>query len=193
MSPGVKQFHFFECLIYKVLKKKGEKPMGEKLKRLDKKITLFILIGVFVGIVLFTGTTGTLKATDTGDFCSSCHIMEKAFETFTDSNHAALSCNDCHAPRDSIVAKLAFKAKAGMGHMYMNTLGASKIPDVLSATANSKEVINQNCISCHEPSLENIEHDAKETCIACHRQVPHNKGSFKSAEWFKSGNYNFND
>ncbi len=166
--------------------------MGEKLKMLDKRLLLFTLIGIFAGIVLFAGTAGTMKATDSGEFCSSCHIMGTAYETFADSNHATLSCNDCHAPRDSAVAKMAFKAKAGMGHMYMNTLGASKIPDVLHATAESQDVINENCISCHEPGLQNVDHaGAYDSCIDCHRQVPHNKGDFRPAEWFEPKQFNF--
>lgn len=166
--------------------------MGEKLKRLDKKILLFTLIGVFVGIVLFAGTAGTLKATDTGEFCSSCHIMGTVYETFSNSNHASLTCNDCHLPNDNYVSKLTEKAKAGMGHMYMNTLGASKIPDVLHATENSQEIINKNCISCHEPSLTNVEHSgAYDSCIDCHRQVPHNKGDFRPAEWYEPKEFFF--
>lgn len=170
---------------------KGEKPMGEMLKKLDKKILLFTLIGVFAGIVLFAGTASTLKATDTGEFCSSCHIMGTAYETFANSNHASLACNDCHLPQDNAVNKLVEKAKAGMGHMYMNTLGASKIPDVLHATGNSQEIIQQNCISCHEPSLQNVSHDVKGSCIDCHRQVPHSKGDFRPAEWFEPREFFF--
>lgn len=166
--------------------------MGEKLKMLDKRLLLFSLIGVFVGIVLFAGTAGTMKATDTGEFCSSCHIMGTAYETFANSNHAALTCNDCHAPRDSQAAKVMFKAKAGLGHMYMNSLGANKIPDVIHATADSYEVINQNCISCHEPSLQNVAHDySYESCIDCHRQVPHQNGDFRPADWFETREFNF--
>ncbi|MCT8136328.1 NapC/NirT family cytochrome c [Anaerobacillus sp. CMMVII] len=165
--------------------------MGKLLKRLDKKILLFTLAGVFAGIVLFAGTAGTLKATDSGEFCSSCHIMGTVYETFANSNHASLSCNDCHAPRDSVTSKLMFKAKAGMGHMYMNTIGASKIPDVLHATADSQEVINQNCISCHEPSLQNVSHDVKDSCVDCHRQVPHMKGDFRPADWFEPKEFYF--
>ncbi|SDY99017.1 cytochrome c nitrite reductase small subunit [Evansella caseinilytica] len=165
--------------------------MREKVKRLDKKRLLLVLIGVFLGIVVFAGTSATMKATDSGEFCSSCHIMNTAYETFAASNHATLSCNDCHAPRDSFSEKIVFKAKAGMGHVYMNTLGSEKIPDVLHATAESQEVINQNCISCHEPSLQNVAHDVKDSCIDCHRQVPHMNGDFRPAEWFESNEFFF--
>lgn len=29
-------------------------------------------------------------------FCNSCHVMEGAFERFSESGHAELSCHDCH-------------------------------------------------------------------------------------------------
>ncbi|MDQ0255292.1 cytochrome c nitrite reductase small subunit [Evansella vedderi] len=169
--------------------------MGERLKKLnlDKKLLLFTAIGVFLGIALFSGTAGALKATDTGEFCSSCHIMESAYESFTSSNHASLYCNDCHVPNNSLVEKLPYKAKAGMSHMYMNTIGANQIPKVLHAKASSQEVINNNCIMCHEPGLQNINHDSKGNCIDCHRTVPHNGGDYRPTEWFEPKQFHFAD
>lgn len=172
---------------------KGERVMGERLKRLklDKRALLFTVIGVFIGIAFFAGTAGSLKATDTAEFCSTCHIMTDAYESFMESNHATLNCNDCHVPNSSLTAKLPFKAKAGMSHMYMNTLGSNKVPDVLYAKESSQLVINENCISCHAPSLDNVKLEAKESCIDCHRQVPHNGGDYRPAHWFEPQSFEF--
>ncbi|MCE7792495.1 NapC/NirT family cytochrome c [Salipaludibacillus sp. CUR1] len=164
----------------------------KKLRRLiDKRALLFILGGVFLGIALFAGTAGSMKATDSAEFCASCHIMDTAYQSYSESNHATLSCNDCHAPTDSLTSKVAFKAKAGVSHMYMNTLGSEDVPDVIHATDGSQEVIEANCISCHEASLENVEfHDVKEGgCIDCHRHVPHGNKRYKPADWFEPGEY----
>jgi len=152
-------------------------------KESNNKLILFILLGAFIGIVLYAGTVTAIKATDTGEFCSSCHVMDTVYEAFTQSPHARLDCNDCHAPTDNIANKLMFKARAGLGHIYMNTLGASSIPDVLHATESSVEVVNKNCISCHQHTIDNVAHDSKGTCIGCHRHVPHGLGIFKSADW----------
>lgn len=137
---------------------KGGEKVGKKLKglKLDKRLLLFTVIGIFIGIAFFAGTAGSLKATDTAEFCSSCHIMTDAYESFMESNHATLNCNDCHVPNNSLIEKLPYKAKAGMSHMYMNTIGANSIPDVLYAKDSSQEVINENCISCHAPGLDNV-------------------------------------
>lgn len=152
-------------------------------KESNNKILIIILLSAFIGIALYAGTVTAIKATDTGEFCSSCHVMDTVYEAFNRSPHAKLDCNDCHAPTDSITNKMLFKARAGLGHIYMNTLGASRIPDVLHATESSVDVVNKNCISCHQYTLENVAHDSKGTCIGCHRQVPHGLGIFKSPDW----------
>src|SRR5690606_23786642 len=113
-----------------------------------------------------------------------CHIMTQVHESFTDSTHAQLSCGDCHLPHDNIAVKLTEKAKAGLGHVYYNTLGSDKIPSVLHATDNSKEIINNNCIDCHQNTLQNVSHDVKDSCSDCHKTVPHGK-SFKNEDYFK--------
>lgn len=38
------------------------------------------------------------------DFCTGCHVMAPAFQRFTQSGHADLSCHDCH--RQSIFASM---------------------------------------------------------------------------------------
>ncbi|MCE7792076.1 NapC/NirT family cytochrome c [Salipaludibacillus sp. CUR1] len=168
--------------------------MSAKLKkfRLDKRLLLFTVIGIFLGITFFAGTAGTMKATDSGEFCASCHLMETAYESYSASNHATLSCNDCHAPRDSTTSKMAYKAKAGASHVYMNTIGSNNIPNVIHATAESKDVINANCIDCHETGIKNVAHDgAYDSCIDCHRQVPHGKGDYRPDEWFEPQSFQF--
>lgn len=156
--------------------------MLKKFLSIDKKMLLFI--GVFVGIILSVVTVKGLAYSDSPEFCSSCHIMTQVHDSFTDSTHAELACGDCHLPHDNIVNKLTEKAKAGMGHVYYNTLGVEKIPGVLHTTENSQEIINENCISCHENTVKNISHDAKDSCSSCHEAVPHGNG-FKTEDYFK--------
>ena len=165
--------------------------MQNVFRHVNKKAALFLLAGVFIGIALLAGTSSAMTYTDSADFCSSCHVMDEAYDSFKSSNHASLSCNDCHAPTENLASKLAFKAKAGGSHMYMNTIGRNDIPDVLYAKDASVEVIEANCISCHEAGLSNVEyHDVKEGgCIDCHRDVPHGNGMYKPDDWFEPGNY----
>ena len=153
--------------------------MFDRLRTVRGRYLLFALGGLLAGVVLAVGSAQVVRATDSQEFCSSCHVMSAAHGTFSSSNHAALECNDCHAPTHGVVDKMAFKARAGVGHVYKNTLGADEIPDVLHATSASAEVVDTNCIGCHGPSLENVDHDAKERCVDCHRHVPHGRGLHK--------------
>lgn len=154
----------------------------KKLLAIDKRLLIFI--GLFAGIVLSVVTVKTFAYTDSPDFCQSCHIMTSAHDTFADSTHATLACSDCHLPHDTLANKLVFKAKSGLGHVYYNTLGAEKIPNVLIATEGSTDAINQNCIDCHESTLDNVSHDAKDSCSSCHQAIPHGNG-FKTEDYFK--------
>jgi cytochrome c nitrite reductase small subunit len=161
--------------------------MLKKLLAIEKRYLIGVLLfmGVLAGLVISTVTAKTLEYTDSAEFCQSCHIMNNVYDSFTDSTHAELSCGSCHLPHDSLVSKYTFKAKSGIGHVYYNTLGAEKIPGVLHPTDGSKEAINRNCISCHNSTLDNVSHDAKESCTSCHQSVPHGKG-FKTEEFHKA-------
>ncbi|QED49024.1 cytochrome c3 family protein [Cytobacillus dafuensis] len=156
--------------------------MLKKLLAIDKK--LLIMIGVFVGIIVSVVTVKTFAYTDSADFCQSCHIMTNVYESHGDSTHAKLACSDCHLPHETLAGKLVFKAKSGIGHVYYNTLGSEKIPEVLLTTEDSKKAVNQNCINCHESTLDNVSHDAKDSCSSCHQAIPHGKG-FKTEDFYK--------
>lgn len=159
----------------------GEK-MIKKFFSIHKKTLL--LVCVFVGIILSVATVKGLAYTESSDFCGSCHIMNQAHASFEDSAHADLACGECHVPNDSVVSKYAFKAKSGFGHVYYNIAGTEKIPKVLHATKESKDIITENCISCHESTLETVSHNAKENCSSCHEAVPHGSG-FKTEDFNK--------
>lgn len=158
--------------------------MGKKRMKFDKRLTLIVVIAIFVGIVISTVTVKTLAYTDSPAFCSSCHIMDDVYGSMMSSTHAGISCGDCHLPHDNIVNKLTFKAKSGMSHVYYNTIATGDIPEVLAANDASVEAINSNCISCHESTINNVDHYAKDNCVDCHREVPHGK-HFKTKEFFE--------
>jgi len=145
--------------------------MVEKIKGMNKKV-LFV-IALIAGIFLSLLTVKTMAYTDSPGFCKSCHVMETEYASFTDSTHATLSCNDCHLPQNGIVEHLLFKGRAGLTHVYYNSLGSKKIPDVIHASGQTEKVVNENCITCHKSTITNVSHDAKSNCTSCHRKVPH--------------------
>lgn len=161
----------------------GEGRLRRWLRTTSGKVALVAGAGVVVGVVVGGLGASLLESTDSPEFCSRCHIMDSAFGSFTASNHALLDCNDCHAPAKPWLLKMTFKARTGAGHIYMNTIGRGEIPDVLHATSETAEVVNDNCIRCHAPSQTLISHDVKESCADCHRSVPHGRGMFRPDDW----------
>ncbi|MDW7673808.1 MAG: NapC/NirT family cytochrome c [Bacillota bacterium] len=140
----------------------------EKLQSYNKWFLISIVL--ILGIFLYAGSSYAMKTTDQAAFCSSCHVMNEKTRTFNDSVHASLSCNDCHAP-EATGSKLLFKTKTGTSHLAKNISG--NIEDVIHSTFNTKEVVKQNCISCHSMTNKNVMLDAKDFCTDCHRHVPH--------------------
>ncbi len=161
--------------------------MVTKIRQINKK--MLFLIAIITGILLSLLTVKTMAYTDSPGFCKTCHIMESEYTSFENSTHAGLSCNDCHLPHDSIVHKLFFKGRAGMTHVFYNTFGTKDIPQVIHATDRTMTAVNANCIHCHESTLSNVSHKAKDNCTSCHKLVPHGKDfkdkTFKEAP--KSG------
>lgn len=131
---------------------------------------LFLLLA---GAVLYAGFGFSMKATDQPEFCGGCHFMYEAVRTHQMSVHAKLDCNECHAPQEA-AHKIVFKARASAKDFYQSTLG--NVFDVIHATENTKQVVNENCISCHAMTTINIADnvaEVKEYCTDCHRSVPH--------------------
>lgn len=157
--------------------------MLKRLLEIDKK--LLIIIGLFIGILVSFGSVKALEYMDSPEFCATCHLMGGVTESFLDSTHAGIECNDCHLPNENIAGKLIYKGKVGMGHVYYNSIGTDKIPEVVHAKENTLETIQANCISCHEATLSNVSHDSKDRCISCHQSVPHGNTHFKTEEFDK--------
>ena len=132
----------------------------------------WFIVSAVLACVLVLGVAGafTMQATDQAAFCGGCHIMDEVAWTHKISGHAKLACNECHAPAN-LVAKLPFKAVSGASDIY-DTL-RKNYPDVIHAEKKHKDVIQANCIRCHAVTIEKVAMDAKDSCIQCHRSVPH--------------------
>ena len=126
--------------------------------------------GVVLGAALILAAIVGMRFSDSRPFCSMCHVMEQAAITHSNSPHADLACNECHAPHN-IVVKLPFKAKEGLRDFIDNIRG---IDAPLRAGVETREVINNNCISCHRNTVQSVMM-AKDYCFDCHRSVAHQK------------------
>ncbi len=144
-----------------------------------------VLIGVVVVILRISNATAYLS--DDPKACINCHVMFPQYETWLHSSHRENAmCNDCHVPHDSMVKKYVFKAQDGLRHATIYSL--RKEPQVIRMHESGQEVVQSNCIRCHEQLLDGnnlihgdypqyIQGNAK-LCWQCHREVPH--GSLRS-------------
>lgn len=158
----------------------------KKFRPPDKwKTTVIILLGVIFGIGIFVFKTSKAYSylSDKPETCVNCHIMAPQYATYAHSSHREwATCNDCHVPHNNIFSKYYFKAKDGLRHATMFTLRLE--PQVIFIKDEGKEVVQQNCIRCHNKLLDV---DAKlaqkqfvhkrtdRSCVDCHREIPHGR------------------
>lgn len=132
-------------------------------------VALLVVVGVFASVTNFTAYMGSNPST-----CNNCHVMDAAYESWYHGGHAqAAVCGDCHVPHD-FIPKYAIKAYSGYHHVSAFMLG--HIPDAIRAKQYTKDIIQENCIRCHEEAasvmLENVAEFDRQ-CYDCHRSVAH--------------------
>lgn len=130
----------------------------------------FLAAGTALGAALMCAAVAGMQFSDSRPFCSVCHVMGGAALTQSQSPHARLACNDCHAPHN-LAAKLPFKAREGLRDFMANMQGR-EVP--VQARLETRDVVNANCIACHQISTEDVMM-AKPYCVDCHRGVAHQK------------------
>jgi cytochrome c nitrite reductase small subunit len=131
---------------------------------------LIVILALIVGAGVTIGSSLAMTATDQAGFCGRCHSMSEAALTHSKSLHAKLACNECHTPYN-LPAKIPFKTKEGLRDVIATV--SSSIPDLIHAGAETREVVQANCLRCHGAVIESVNMTVKEHCTDCHRHVPH--------------------
>lgn len=130
-------------------------------------LVVVLVIGMYV--TDFTAYMGSDPAT-----CNNCHVMDSVYEGWFHGGHRqAATCSDCHTPH-AFIPKYLVKAESGYHHVSAFMLG--KIPDAIRPRESSLEVTQENCIRCHEDTVENItmgEQPFDRYCWDCHRNAGH--------------------
>ncbi|NBC82321.1 MAG: cytochrome c nitrite reductase small subunit [Bacteroidetes bacterium] len=164
--------------------------MIKRLKKLippDKWfVPVFFLVAIAVGMVFYLVYISKAHSylSDEPETCVNCHIMAPQYATWSHSSHREVAtCNDCHVPHDNIINKYYFKAKDGMRHATIFTL--RREPQVIFIRDEGREVVQQNCVRCHQNLLvddqlatynTHFNHQRTEKkCWDCHREVPHGR------------------
>jgi len=130
-------------------------------------LAIALLVGMYT--TDFTAYLGNNPVT-----CNNCHVMDSAYESWYHGSHKEWAvCNDCHTPH-SLVPKYLVKAQSGYHHVSSFMLG--HIPDAIRAKPASRDVVQENCIRCHEETVAPILEGGMPTdryCFECHRDVAH--------------------
>ena len=160
------------------------RPAGPRRSFLDRipfrALLLFsLLLGGIVGLGAYTFAfaEGASYLSDDPASCVNCHVMRDVYDGWNHGSHKAVAtCNDCHTPHSSTIAKYAVKGLNGVRHSAAFTLG--NFPEPIHITSLNRNVAMGNCLYCHEAITAEMNHassDEPTDCLHCHARVGHPK------------------
>ena len=123
--------------------------------------------------------------------CANCHAMDSQYENWAHGGHAHVAkCTDCHLPHDNFVSYYMEKGRQGAKDTYAFVTG--NIPVAIRAEEKTKEIVQENCIHCHEDTVEAMLAGAQPLdryCWECHRSVAHGERGATGAPYQDSNLY----
>ena len=174
------------------------------LRRPSGTITVLTLlvVGFASGVVFWGGFNTVVEATNTEQFCISCHEMRDNVyaeykKTIHYSNRTGVRavCSDCHVPKDW-THKMIRKVQASR-ELYGKVMGtidtkekfeAKRLQLARNEWARMKAADSRECRNCHGFESMNTEvqkprakkaHELgqrdNQTCIDCHKGIAHTK------------------
>ena len=174
------------------------------LRRPSGTITVLtlVVVGFASGVVFWGGFNTVIEATNTEQFCISCHEMRDNVyaeykQTIHYSNRTGVRavCSDCHVPKDW-THKMIRKVQASR-ELYGKVMGTIDTKEKFEAKrlelarhewARMKATDSRECRNCHGFESMNTEaqkprakkaHELgqrdKQTCIDCHKGIAHKK------------------
>lgn len=135
------------------------------------------VIGSFIGVSLFTFVyaRGYSYLGNDPETCINCHVMERQYDGWLTGSHTNVAtCNDCHAPHDSIVHKYYVKGENGFWHGLKFTTGW--YPENIEIREKNRTVTNNACLHCHADLTSDMHltnNDEQIQCTHCHVSVGH--------------------
>ncbi|MBI3160885.1 MAG: cytochrome c nitrite reductase small subunit [Chloroflexi bacterium] len=127
-----------------------------------------------LGLFIFV-TDAPAYGGDAPETCNNCHAMDSQYENWYHAPHENVAkCVDCHLPHENVAAYYFEKGRQGMKDTYAFVTG--NIPIAIRASDTTKEIIQHNCVRCHETTVETVMAGAQgydRYCWECHRSVSH--------------------
>lgn len=168
-----------------------------------------ILVGFVGGIVFWGGFHTAMEATNSLEFCVSCHEMDQlVYQEYKQTVHyknasgVRAICSDCHVPH-AWGPKVIRKIQAS-GELWAKFTGKVNTPEKFEAhrweMANRvwdtmQSTDSRECRNCHSFEAMDFEkqtrrasekmqegHEQGKTCIECHTGIAHKKPVDPNAE-----------
>jgi cytochrome c nitrite reductase small subunit len=138
------------------------------------------LLGLLAGagIYTFLYARGHSYLSDDPASCANCHVMREHLDAWAKSSHRAVAtCNDCHTPHTSWLAKYAAKAENGFWHSLAFT--TQRFPEPIRITKRNARITEDSCLHCHgglihgaSPVVAGMPAEDR-SCARCHGSVGH--------------------
>lgn len=142
--------------------------------RKSKKAFLYLFVILFVAISVsplpsFGSSKPSDKSNKSGN-CIGCHVMEAAYEAWMHSGaHRRKACVDCHLPNENTFVHYLWKSIDGLKDVIIFHSG--HVPEQIRISSHGREVLQNNCIRCHETTVMLI--DTERKCWDCHKRISH--------------------
>jgi len=160
-----------------------------------------VAIGMISGLVFWGGFNTGMEATNSLDFCTTCHEMrDTVFQEYKETIHyknrsgVRAACPDCHVPKDW-THKFVRKVQASQELYSKFISGRVDTPEKFEASRmglaehvwkTMKESDSRECRNCHswdamDPAKQHPRARTKmaqaqkegKTCIDCHKGIAH--------------------
>jgi cytochrome c nitrite reductase small subunit len=132
-----------------------------------------IALVITVGVGIYVTDAFTYMGSDSTT-CNNCHVMDSAYENWFHAPHQKWTdCSDCHTPQ-ALIPHYYIKAKSGIHDVAVFSFGA--IPVKIRANEETREIIQENCVRCHEDTVSTLLENPMPMdryCFECHRSVAH--------------------
>ena len=171
-------------------------------KKITKPVLILFIAGTLFGIIFWGGFHTVIEATNSMEFCISCHEMEQTvYKEYQKTLHyknasgVRAICSDCHVPREWLPKMIRkIQASRELYHKFMGTIDtpekfeAKRLELAENVWAAMKKTDSRECRNCHsfdsmnfheqrkrsaEKMQKVIEENTGETCIDCHKGIAH--------------------
>jgi len=154
------------------------------MKRIQNKILRYIFIATGTFVILVLLLLGTTEVTSKPKFCSTCHYMKPYVEAWEVSNHADVTCTDCHFPpgfKHKIKGKFTALSMLVnyMTGVYKKSKPWAEISDEsclrsgchVERLLDDQVIFKKGILFNHKPHLTQLRREKKLRCTSCHSQI----------------------